>query len=518
MTKKSWLLLAIIFLIGFSLRFYRLGSYPVELSPKEVSLGYQAFSLVKTGHLITLGQDDTNHISLLSVILVAGAEKVFSLTSFAVRFWSAAFGVLTIVASFFLARRFSTTTKLPFFAALFIAVSPWHIILSRSSAESIIGLFFLVVGLWCFLGLGKIRPVFAVAFFALASYFAPPFGLFALLALCVIAICYRRNLIAWTRTAMVSLVLVGLLTLPLIWQTFLALPTISHLVEQLVLFLGPDANGALLPAVFANLGMQLVKLTLTATFTILSPSFLFLSHERDRLATTPFFAYDYLVNLPFYLIGLYALTRASFTHKRFLFICYFVAPLLVIVGNETELPETLLVFLIALALVTAYGIWYVVTRPHRRVFRYLTTAVYLLVLLANTAYFLDFYFVHVPKRMKQYGLFPYKMLMSTIEDSRSAFPNVVVSDKDPNAKLYYLFYSQTDPTTVDFSSNVVNSLTFRTINWPYDQQVPNTLFIATDQEILDSALQQNINVQLLRRISFPDGSTAFKIVTVQEQR
>ena len=53
MTKKSFILLIIIFFLGVVLRFYLLGSIPNGFHRDEVFLGYNAYSIFKTGKDIT---------------------------------------------------------------------------------------------------------------------------------------------------------------------------------------------------------------------------------------------------------------------------------------------------------------------------------------------------------------------------------------------------------------------------------------------------------------------------------
>ena len=101
--KKLYISLFIATLVvGIFLRFYRLGGIPDSLNWDEVSWGYNAYSILKTGH------DEHGAFMPLSfkafgdykqpvyVYLTSLSVGLFGLNPFSVRFSSAFLGVLTI--------------------------------------------------------------------------------------------------------------------------------------------------------------------------------------------------------------------------------------------------------------------------------------------------------------------------------------------------------------------------------------------------------------------------------------
>src|SRR3989344_9151444 len=99
--KKHYFALGLIFLLGVFLRFFILGQVPVSLHRDEAFLGYNAYSILKTGRDIS-GSFLPIHLesfffspagySYFSIPSVA----LFGLSEFSVRFASALFGSLTI--------------------------------------------------------------------------------------------------------------------------------------------------------------------------------------------------------------------------------------------------------------------------------------------------------------------------------------------------------------------------------------------------------------------------------------
>jgi len=50
MLNKNKIILGLILIIGIFFRFYKLAEYPVSLSIDEVAIGYNTYSLLKTGN------------------------------------------------------------------------------------------------------------------------------------------------------------------------------------------------------------------------------------------------------------------------------------------------------------------------------------------------------------------------------------------------------------------------------------------------------------------------------------
>lgn len=148
-----------IFVIALVVRLFLLGRFPYGFHEDEIKVGWNAYSILKTGkddlgnkfalYYNTFGDYRPTgifYVTIPSLIL-------FGLTQFAVRFPSAFFGALTIFPVYFLAlhvqrRKAATRKRAPaLLSALFIAVTPWHVFISRATSEAVICLFFALCGL-----------------------------------------------------------------------------------------------------------------------------------------------------------------------------------------------------------------------------------------------------------------------------------------------------------------------------------------------------------------------------------
>src|SRR3989338_9604457 len=108
---KKVFLIAII-LVASVLRLYKLGSVPPSLYWDEASLGYNAYSILTTAH-----DEHGKFLPLINfaafgdykppgyIYAAVAPIALFDLSEFAVRFPSAFFGVLTVVLTYFLAKK-----------------------------------------------------------------------------------------------------------------------------------------------------------------------------------------------------------------------------------------------------------------------------------------------------------------------------------------------------------------------------------------------------------------------------
>ncbi|MDO8658788.1 MAG: glycosyltransferase family 39 protein, partial [Candidatus Levybacteria bacterium] len=153
--KKIFLILVLIFLFGFILRFYNLGIFPGSLHRDEAFLGYNAYSILSTGKdmsakLLPLHLESFIYSPAGYSYFTIPFILLFDLSEFSVRSASAFFGALSILALYFLVKELFKRDNLALLSAFFLAISPWHINLSRTATENVIVVFFLLLGILFF--------------------------------------------------------------------------------------------------------------------------------------------------------------------------------------------------------------------------------------------------------------------------------------------------------------------------------------------------------------------------------
>ena len=135
-------LVFILFLLGTFLRFYRIGLLPNGLQQDEASIGYEAYCLANFGtdrngypfpvYPITWGSGGG---SPLLIYLNVITTKLFGSNVFALRFVPAFLGSLTLVLFYLLLRKM-WNERIALAGLAVLALTPWHIVLSRWSLDS----------------------------------------------------------------------------------------------------------------------------------------------------------------------------------------------------------------------------------------------------------------------------------------------------------------------------------------------------------------------------------------------
>ena len=160
--KRKNLFLIVIILLAALLRFYNLGKNPPSIDWDEASIGYNAYSLLKTGKdefgnswPISIRSFD-DYKPPLYVYATIPSVAIFGLNEFAVRFPSALTGTLTVIVFYFLTKEIfndrskakGQKLKVAMVASFLLAINPWHLQFSRVAFEANLALFFFVLGVY----------------------------------------------------------------------------------------------------------------------------------------------------------------------------------------------------------------------------------------------------------------------------------------------------------------------------------------------------------------------------------
>jgi len=185
--KKRLILLIpfLLFLLGFGLRFWRLDSNPAGLYWEEVALGYDAYSIAKTGKdhhgnpwPIVAFESFGDYKPAFYFYLVAPLTKIIGLNVWSVRLPSLLAGVSLIWAMALLSKQLSKEmgikegSKLIFILAITLSsLSPWLIHFSRGGWESNVATALITWAVYLYLSSKSIKKILlALVLFALAAY------------------------------------------------------------------------------------------------------------------------------------------------------------------------------------------------------------------------------------------------------------------------------------------------------------------------------------------------------------
>jgi 4-amino-4-deoxy-L-arabinose transferase-like glycosyltransferase len=143
--KIVYIILGFIVLVAIVLRFYQLGHIPPSPDWDEVALGYDAYSIIHTGRdefgkfLPVVLRSFDDYKPALYAYLTIPTVYLFGLTVWAVRIPSAIFGVISVIATFYLVKELFKRNDLALVSSFLLAISPWSIQFSRVAFEANVG-------------------------------------------------------------------------------------------------------------------------------------------------------------------------------------------------------------------------------------------------------------------------------------------------------------------------------------------------------------------------------------------
>lgn len=230
----------LILLLAIFFRFYKLFSVPSHPTLDEVSIGYNAFSILQTGKdefgnkfpILLRAYDD--YRPALYVYLVIPFVGLNGLSVESVRLPSVILSILSVVAMYFLAKEFLPKNfKSRNIGALFVmflcAVSPWSIYISRLGHEANAGSAFFIFGLLFFmrfvqgskfLTYKNFQLPLSSIFFALSFSSYQSEKIFIPLFVFLLFILYRKLLMSEKKVFFLSLLLGIFISLPVFASSF----------------------------------------------------------------------------------------------------------------------------------------------------------------------------------------------------------------------------------------------------------------------------------------------------------
>lgn len=550
--KKYWPLI-LIALLAFSLRVYKLGEYPVGVTWDEPALGYNAYSILKTGRdeygefLPITFKSFGDYKPGLFIYYLIPSVAIFSLTKFAIRFPSALAGVGTVIAIFFLTRMLFAKRKefrfLPYLASLLLAISPWNIHFSRGAWEVNLALLTIVLGAIFFLKALK-KPtikflLLTFLLFAISLYVYHGAKVFLVVFLIGSLAIFWRELKSWPQQQKrLGLVLLVLLLIPL-FLSFRGSARRAKVTNVFSYTRSEEEKAEIISQEekFPNLSFYLYHNELINKgrwiadryFNHFSGRFLFFEGDwQSPRHSTPYMGMMYYVEIPFLILGIgYALAKIKQREKNFLLWWLIASPVPAAVTRDAVHGLRSYWLVIPLMIFTAMGIVIALSWLKEKskiifwVGSLLLVGGYLLCLI----FYLDLYYVHFAKINSTGWNYGMEEVANLIEEGKERYEKIVVTPEYGQPYIFYLFYTQYPPEKyqpqaflkenpwgdVGLVENIDN-IEFRNIYWPEDRKCQNCLFIGDEFELPTRDIVQTPGARILKEIHFLDGRLAFRVV------
>lgn len=547
MMNRALFLLFIVVLIATFLRFYRLGEIPVGFHRDEAFLGYNAYSILKTGkdmsgnflplHLKSFLYSPAGY-SYFSIPFIA----TFDINAFSVRFASAFFGSLTVLVTYFLVRKLFNgkyTNFLALSSSFLLAISPWHINLSRTATENTVVVFFITFGvllylLWANSNRAIFLPFSFLSFaMTLFLYQAPraflPF--FLPLLIILFASKYKR----WIWLAVFAIILVPLFFILSSRNLSLRINTVSIFStqeSQLVITDHVLTDGVyniplVLTRLFHNKPLTYSAQFLDNYFSHFSYQFLFTDKGFPDRYRVPLSGLLYAIELPLIIFGIFKLLSIQKKLGLFLLGWIALAPLgSALTFDDIPNLQRTLIMLPALYIVEAFGMMYVVL--FFRALKLLKVAVSLIVLvfLFNISFYIHQYYVHASLYRPWYRQDGYSELVRKVNTLLPSYKKAIITNRESAPAIFFLFYSKYNPLHFQLETKRTAMVDFDRINfgrYEFSQEECPLGVIERDGKL--AAREKDVlyvnsglckiprNVRLLDTIKRLDNSSAFLILS-----
>ncbi len=534
--KTKNIFLAAIIILGFLARVVLLTRFPAGLNADEAAIGYNAWSLIKTGKdehganwpLVFRSFDD--YKPPVYFYLVLPFVYFLDLTVLAVRLPSAILGTISIWLVYQLSLKFLKRKHYPaLIATLIFAISPWSIHFSRGGWEVNAGLFFLLAGIYCFINSFKNRNYFYgfPIFFAISLYTYHSNRLIAPILALSLVIIYKSRLLKMARqskTIVIALVLGVILSLPLASQMLSKegqsrFSGVSVFSDSGPLWQALEYRRSHEQTLYTRLvHNQYLSYSLRFFKNYLShysPRFLFINGDEIARSKVPGFGQFYIFLAPLYLIGIYYLLKAKNKHARFTLIWFLVAPLAASLTFQSPHALRSQNMVVPVSLVITAGFWGLLENIKRK------TVPVTLFLILNAYFFIIYlhqYFVAYPKVLPYAWQYGFDQISSYIKGNGSKYDKIMITDRLDQPYILLAFYLKFPPERMQkeivmtprdkFGFSTVRKLDkfeFKTINWNEDKNNQNTLIISADEPVDDK--------YLVDTIKDPAGNVMYKILS-----
>jgi 4-amino-4-deoxy-L-arabinose transferase-like glycosyltransferase len=481
--KKAKLILLFIIILATFLRFFQLGTNPPSLTWDEVAWGYNAYSLGIDGrdefgkflpyeYLESFGDFKPPVYVYLDILPI----KIFGLTEFATRFPSAFFGVLTVLVTYFLVKAlFPDNGKLQnkrknyreavaLISAFLLAISPWHIMLSRGAFEANIGTFFIATGAWLFLEAIQRRPyllILSAISFVLPIYTFNSTRIVAPLIVLALAILFWRQLLKIKKAVITATIVALVLVLPTV--PFLFSPQAKLRFVEVNIFSDikvietanqeiANDNDAWWSKILHNRRVEYGMSYLSHYFDHFSFDFLFIHGDGNPKFSTHSVGQLYLWEFPFLIAGLLFLFRKREGNWKLIPLWILLA--IVPAATARETPHALRIegVLPMAQILVAYGIvglFYCfkntkISKINTQFIKLFAFSYLLFTLLSVTYYFED-YFKHYAKQFSYEWQYGYKEAVQYSMQVRDEYDAIYLTNAFGRPYIYTLFYGQYDP-------------------------------------------------------------------------
>ncbi len=538
--KKNWILLLIIAL-AFFLRIYQLDKVPLGLSENEAAIGYNAYSIIKTGRdeegkfLPITFRSFGDYKLPIPIYLTGISIKINDLSTFSIRIVAALVGVFSVWLLYVLAQKlFNQPSALT--ASFLLAISPWHVQLSRSNTPITLAICLLLFEIIILIikedSKRKWWLLLAIQILLLLTH--PSMWVVSVPLALIALIRHQTKNKASNRFFLITLILaiglVGYLTKNTIKsyyfdQAFYGEIGFSNRIDQLQGYVRNYTHSNVSARLFQNKIVVFVDQTTKNYLRDFDFYNLFSSNDTHERYFANAFGKLYSIELIGFFIGCYFIIKKTKPNANYLWAILFLSPLPGITNITQQLGSTFFVSMIPFYLLTAYGFSQLLTKWSSNIIVKLIIVFSLLLLITSATTFFHYYFVHYPIQALADWDYGYQQVNKIATQESGKYDHLVISDAlATKPYIYTLFYEKIDPHqyqqmtkqrggSIFISTSSFGKYEYRSIDEKKDSSLDHTLLIDYDPgKSAYCSVNQLLCLRLKQTITLPDGTTSFKII------
>jgi len=425
-------------------------------------------------------------------------------------------------------------------AAFFLAISPWHIQLTRASFESSFALFWFMMGV-LFLVKGLKKPkwlIFSMIPFAAAVYTYNSARVFTPMFLVTVALInwkYFWKVKKWFILAGVTFAILLIPLVPFVLSgeararyKLVSITDEAGLVPRINERRGNSTLPGILPRLIHNKGTYLSFYFARNYLAHFTPNFLFIKGAAHKQHHIQGVGELYWIQAPLLLLGLYFLFKKKDSNLKF-FIPWLLLAFIPVAVTNDSIPNALRTLNAApiYQIFTAVGMYYFWKKMKSKKLAKTLIFLSIVILIINLGIYMKNLFLIYPVKYSRDWQYGNKQVVSFIKENYDQYDLITYTRHYGEPHMFTLFYLkfdpekfQTDPTLVRFETyDWVRVLKFDKFYFPdlgdlgtrYQDVINENpgkkiLFIGKPGDFPSGA-------QILKDIYFLNGNKAFEITT-----
>jgi len=466
MTKKilkNHVILISIILLGFLLRFINLKQNPSRMTHDAMSIGYNAFSILKTGkdewgRFLPLDFEAFGDHKLPGAIYTTVPFiALFGLNQTAVALPSVLAGTSLILFIYFLIKDLTDKKNLALVSAFLISTSPWMSHISRMMFESNLGLSIYTLALVFLIKSLKEKNqqflIVTAALLGLSFYFYIAFRVISGLTL-IAFLAYSWSKKISKKQILITSAIFTISILPLLPQLFSTSGTARF--NQVSVFSGESQaavqkeitdycflNSAKLTPIcryLFNKPLLIGKNLLNVYTQFFLPSFLFTPEQNLDYKRNSFFGLFFVILAPLLVFGLISFKKQKHITKFLLIFLLLVTPLPTVLTGKIQIIRATAYVLPVIILLSLGWDQFLSWIKNNKILQIGLTGIYCLWLIL---FVLHDHFVYAPQSAHTVYMLPTELLQDV--SSRDDVDIIYISKNFPDAHIAVAFYEKTKP-------------------------------------------------------------------------